>query len=230
MMLEYDYPEYGEHAEEHDLYKTRVFQFEHRMKAQPENPENLKLAESILYHGYRDHILVFDKKFIEYVKKNKTPSSSRKRMGKYHWTPEESQIWTPNILTGKKSIDKQHQELIKWTEIVRDAKNLERSELMAIINFLQSYLMEHCTDEELFLGAIRYPEIERHSSRHSECRRRWVEIKRRFNKSPLERLRSDVGELLNSYINHIKTEDMKYRNFFLTHREGLLLDDQFFFL
>jgi len=37
-MLEHDYPEYGEHAEEHDLYKTRVSQFEYRMKAQPENP------------------------------------------------------------------------------------------------------------------------------------------------------------------------------------------------
>jgi len=220
-MLEYNYPEYGEHAEQHDLCKTRVFQFEYRMKTQPKNPENLKLAQSLLGHWVRDHILGFDKKFIEYVKENKNLSSSSKHTDKYHWTPEKSQIWTPDLSTGQESIDKQHQELIKWTEIVREAKDWERSDLMGIIISLQRFVMDHFTDEELFLNEIRYPELERHSSRHSEFRRRLVEIKRRSEKSPLERLRSEIGALLNSYVDHMKTEDMKYRNFILTHREGL---------
>ena len=54
-MLAHDYPEYPEQAEQHDEYKKRIFKFKEHISKYPENPNNIQLAKSILFHWYKDH-------------------------------------------------------------------------------------------------------------------------------------------------------------------------------
>ncbi len=116
------------------------------------------------------------------------------------------------LKTGNAIIDKEHQELIQAVNKLLEACNERkgRSSMDETIKFLNNYVQQHFSHEELLQEQSGYPGIAAHKLFHENYKKTLEEITSRIADSG-----STITELVNLnkhirvLISHITTEDKK---------------------
>lgn len=128
--------------------------------------------------------------------------------------------WSEEYRLGIGKIDQQH---IRLFEIVAQIANLDaitstKEELKAILVELSRYMNEHFNDEEVYMHRIGFPEYEHHRNLHREI----IEfVNTSVTNSPtLAMIRTKLKFIIKkALIDHIVTEDMKYKLYAATLNE-----------
>lgn len=208
-MLACAYPRLKEHVEQHDICKKRIFQFKKFVETETDKNKVLNVALSMIGLWVKDHILQHDLDYIHYAKeKVKTKKSINVD---YHWSPRTSELWESDFAVGVKTIDEQHQKIVKWTEYLLTREMISPMEFQKIFDFIQGFIYTHFTDEELFLIDIDYPGLQEHTDLHCEVRNQFTQVQSQFDSGKNERdIVPTVIQLFKSYVCHIKQHDMQY--------------------
>jgi hemerythrin len=125
--------------------------------------------------------------------------------------------WTSKLETGIEKIDEQHKELFNRIDRLELAiyKGQAAAELSALLEYLESYIIEHFeTEEQLMLDHV-YPNFAPHSREHTEFRNIFTEILDSCkNKGADSYLAIDVSKKMRKWWeNHILKTDMAYKPF-----------------
>ena len=89
-MLSFNYPHFAKHAEEHDVCKSRIFQFKNFIATERDKDKILNVALSMIGLWVKDHILNHDIQYIQYGKEQK---KTKKIVNiDYRWSPSQSKI------------------------------------------------------------------------------------------------------------------------------------------
>lgn len=80
--------------------------------------------------------------------------------------------WNKSLETGIELIDNQHQELFKCIDKLELAmyKGRAISELSSLLEYLESYVIEHFAAEEKLMLQINYPDYAAHVKEHNDFR------------------------------------------------------------
>jgi len=78
--------------------------------------------------------------------------------------------WTPALSVGVDTIDEQHRELIdRIHALVKSIRESQcRNTIAGMIEFLQEYVIYHFREEQEYMQAKGYPELEAHIRQHEE--------------------------------------------------------------
>ena len=212
-MLTGNYPGSALHAGEHDLCKARIFQFKRFIETERDRAKIVDVAYSMLGLWVRDHILDHDIQFIQYLKEMKKGEVAINV--DYQWSTEESNLWSPDFLIGVEGIDEQHQNIVKWTEYVREVESLSDEEIRDLLDFIHRFIVTHFTDEELLMIDIQFPDFQMHTELHCAVRAEFFEIKKWLAAEvDLRSMQVIVLELLEAYIEHIRKYDTQFKQYF----------------
>jgi len=76
--------------------------------------------------------------------------------------------WTPDLAVGIDEIDRQHQQLFQTCDDLLEAmrQGKGRSEVGAVLGFLERYVIEHFATEERAMLAADYPRFRDHKAEH----------------------------------------------------------------
>lgn len=130
-------------------------------------------------------------------------------------------IWTNDLSVGEKGIDEEHQGLFALVNELESA-DMSHDYINSILDRLKRYTIEHFTREEAFMKKMGYPELDAHVEQH-DAFKEWLETIRatyaRFPQSPFI-----IGDSVNGYLqrwlrDHIRNEDMKYRDFVVAQKQ-----------
>ncbi len=127
--------------------------------------------------------------------------------------------WREHDFTlGIELLDAQHMWLIALVfhleTLIRDARNRDNKQVEGVFHEALRYARTHFAAEEMVLAEYRFPEVENHAAQHHT----FQENIRNLLLSPENETGEHAGELnkflQNWLIQHIKKEDMAYRDFF----------------
>ncbi|MFC1236555.1 bacteriohemerythrin [Vibrio sp. F74] len=129
--------------------------------------------------------------------------------------------WTKDLSVGDEAIDDDHKGLFKLIDELSTA-NMSHSYINSILDRLKHYTEEHFSKEEVYMKQVNFPGLDEHLAQHRAFEE-WLKTIRsmyaRFPQSPFI-----VGDSVNSYLQrwlkeHILEEDMKYRDFIVSHKK-----------
>lgn len=128
--------------------------------------------------------------------------------------------WSEEYRLGIAAIDEQHQYLFDIVGRIAalDSLTSTKEELRAILGELSRYMREHFSDEEAYMKRIGFPEFEHHRKLHTEI----IEfVNTSVTNSPtLAMIRTKLKFIIKkALIDHIVTEDMKYKLYASTLKE-----------
>ena len=124
--------------------------------------------------------------------------------------------WKSEYSVGVSSLDQQHKSLL---EMVNNLHSSQRhgpgaGNLQEAINFLQEYSRQHFCDEEKYMAAGGFPDLERHKKLHADYTRKAGEILRRLEGGAEQETFFECMKFLKGWwMSHIKIEDKKYKPF-----------------
>ena len=125
--------------------------------------------------------------------------------------------WNNTLETGIKEIDNQHREIFNRIDALEIAifNGRGKTELVKIIEFIESYVKEHFDAEEKLLMDNHYPDFTKHYEQHNKFRSLFKELFIDFSrKGPDQYLAMDVDKILRKWWNdHILKMDMDYLPF-----------------
>lgn len=76
-------------------------------------------------------------------------------------------IWRPDLATGIRAIDRQHEELLANVHALREAaRNGDVGQGEAVLDYLERYAAEHFAAEERAMWEAGYPGLDAHWSLH----------------------------------------------------------------
>ena len=80
--------------------------------------------------------------------------------------------FTSNLVSGNKTIDEQHKELISKINDLLDAVETSQGQAtaMRMLNFLNDYVVYHFEAEENLQKAVGYPGLEDHQKQHESLK------------------------------------------------------------
>ena len=120
--------------------------------------------------------------------------------------------WTADLATGNILIDNQHKELIRAINSLLDACSLGkgRAEIDSTLNFLQSYVNRHFSDEENLQMKSRYPDITNHKRYHAGFKKSIQDIVAEYQQGGASiAIVAKVNSFAAGLISHIRREDVK---------------------
>jgi hemerythrin len=120
-------------------------------------------------------------------------------------------IWTPALETGHPTVDAQHKKLFEMVnDLHRGIVKDQGKEIMGpILNRLAAYTIEHFGTEEDLMRSTKYPNLERHKSKHVGLTSQVRELVSKYNEGELT-LPSTLSKFLTDWlITHIRQEDME---------------------
>ena len=118
--------------------------------------------------------------------------------------------WTAELSTGIPVIDKQHQRIIDYINLLVDAQaHNSREEVAEVLNQTIDYTLSHFAFEESLMEEAGYPFLNAHKKVHQLFTKRVADYQQRFL------VGEDIGEELLTtlrawLINHIKNDDRDY--------------------
>ncbi len=119
--------------------------------------------------------------------------------------------WTDKLSTGSAKIDEQHKELFVHINNLLAALSDGRSkqQLPELITFLEDYVIRHFNEEDRFMVAVSYPEMEGHLAQHKLFLRRMNDLKQMIESdSDSDRQAKAASDLLVKWFtNHIMILD-----------------------
>jgi hemerythrin len=118
--------------------------------------------------------------------------------------------WTPDLSVGIGVIDRQHQRIVDYINMLHDARLRQDSEAVAaVLNGLVDYTLTHFSFEEALLAEAQYRFATPHKKVHELFIRRIGDYQQRFARG--EDLSAQIQAMLAEWlIKHIKHEDMDY--------------------
>ncbi len=120
---------------------------------------------------------------------------------------------TPDLLTGNKTIDSQHKELIDALNGLMTACSLGkgRDELAKCIQFLAEYTEYHFSQEEKLQLQSTYPDYQNHKKLHAEFKTKIQTLGNKLHaEGPTIILVGELNMALGQWLlQHIKREDKK---------------------
>ncbi len=130
--------------------------------------------------------------------------------------------WSPALSVGHPEIDKEHQQLFALVDRI-DRADLSESLLSEAIGQLEHYTKTHFAREEALMMRAGYPHLEAHMAKHALFVEWLSAIKHAYQRSaesPFE-----IGETVNRFlgewlVDHVQTEDMRYRDYIAAGRPG----------
>ncbi len=121
--------------------------------------------------------------------------------------------WTDDLSVGVELIDSEHKSLINAINDLFDAcsKGLGRKKISDTLNFLQSYVNTHFSDEENLQIKCGYPEYTSHKKLHTEFIARVAEYSKQLEtEGPNIALVANFNSFVSNWlIYHISREDKK---------------------
>lgn len=128
--------------------------------------------------------------------------------------------WSDDLSTGMSEVDSQHKELFTRINDLFDACNQGKgkSEVAGVMEFLESYVVEHFNTEEKYMQKYNYAGYSVHLTNHRECIENLSVLKKDFEK---EGATVDIVLRMNHllvewFINHICRVDMTMGAFLKT--------------
>jgi hemerythrin len=122
--------------------------------------------------------------------------------------------WDPALSTGIDLVDFQHMKLVEKVEELLDAceHHAEEERINSMLNFLESYVVQHFGDEEKLQKESNYPKYESHKHMHEYFVADFLELKDKIDE---EGISEDVMNTLNSFllqwvIAHVSGADMEF--------------------
>ena len=124
--------------------------------------------------------------------------------------------WNDNLSVGVKSIDLQHQELIRMINDLHDAMKTGKAKnvLGEIIGGLLIYTKTHFSTEERLLQQHDYTQLPQHKIEHEKFVREISDFKKDFDEGRLGLSIKIITFLKDWLLNHIKGTDQQYAAFF----------------
>ncbi len=133
-------------------------------------------------------------------------------LGKFMSSVQSLVTWSSDFSLNMPEIDAQHQSLIDlinqvWRATIDNKPN--QSEIIRIIELLETYTVTHFTAEEIFMREIRYANFDEHKKAHESFVARIGREK--LNVINGNRLNLDIVHYLKDWlINHILVADRDY--------------------
>ncbi len=123
--------------------------------------------------------------------------------------------WRDSFETGIKSMDEQHQELIKLINTMfRILRKTEEANTMdQILQDMSEYATKHLKDEEQLLQENNYPDYESHAQLHASYIEKIDHLVSIYNKDDEQAAKQIYAFLREWWLNHIMEEDKKYGSF-----------------
>lgn len=121
--------------------------------------------------------------------------------------------WNSRLETGIKEIDEYHKGLFEQIDRLEIAiyKGSAAGELKSIIEYLNSYVVEHLEMEEKLLRDSNYHDYEKHFIQHEEFRSLCADLIKRYKKSADNYFALDVDKQMRKWWeDHILKMDMAY--------------------
>ncbi len=132
-------------------------------------------------------------------------------------------IWTKRLYMGIEIIDKQHKELFDTINVLRLAVKESRGteHVAPTIEFLKVFIDNHFPTEEEYMDNYKYPELALHKVQHDEFRDNVGRFEKMLSdKGPDDGLMFSLNNMLYEWwVNHIKSTDMKFRDFVCAERD-----------
>ena len=127
-----------------------------------------------------------------------------------------------NLITGNKTIDSQHQELIDRIRQFVAACESSDSKIKAIkmLDYLDEYTNFHFQEEEQLQREVSYPELARHQEKHEEFKKSIRELYDFLNENegPNEQFTEQVKvNVVDWLFHHIKTFDRSVAEYIHLH-------------
>jgi len=126
--------------------------------------------------------------------------------------------WDSSLETGIAFIDSQHRELVEAIEKFYDAcKNNHESEIInSTLNFLESYVAKHFTDEEAFQKANNYPKSDLHKELHRYFIQDISELEEQIDKEGISPdVIHEISQFLMEWLcSHISSADMEFAAYY----------------
>lgn len=120
--------------------------------------------------------------------------------------------WTPDLAVGHARIDAQHQELIRRFNTLLEACRCGQGKcrVAELLEFLDTYVVDHFAAEELLMLRYLYPDREEHLAQHRYFRAKLKDLKQSLHN---EGARASVvvstnKALLDWILRHIKQVDV----------------------
>lgn len=127
--------------------------------------------------------------------------------------------WKDSIKIGVREIDRQHMELCGMLDDFYDAsvQGKGTQEVVRLLEFLESYTIQHFADEEKLQLAIGYPNYQKHVEQHNEMRQRVSDMKKEISTwgATIPMVKA-VNEAITAWlIRHIMGFDMDIKKYIL---------------
>lgn len=123
--------------------------------------------------------------------------------------------WTTSLSLGIKSLDEQHQELLRIANLLLFAIEKDQSEdaIVELLTRLREYTVFHFTAEEEFMAEIGYPGRGEHTQRHADLKQKVKNFQQsRFHREEVTLL--EIRHLLSDWLlNHILDYDLRIAKF-----------------
>lgn len=127
----------------------------------------------------------------------------------------EPYIWREELNTNIRELDDQHRHFFDILNELRNAFGsfAERGVLVDTFSELIEYMRVHFQTEEELMEQFHYPDLVRHRELHMHFTQRVTELFRDYLQDRADITRTTLGFLQDWLVNHIMTEDMKYRGY-----------------
>lgn len=128
--------------------------------------------------------------------------------------------WRPEMSVGEPDIDAEHQELFRLLHRLEKA-DVAEAVLSDIITHLEHYARDHFAHEEALMRRVAYPGYDEHVKRHRLFTEWLNAVKMSYERSVESAF--EIGETVNDFlgrwlVEHVQTEDMRYRDHILRNR------------
>lgn len=114
-------------------------------------------------------------------------------------------------------IDSQHKELFKMVNRLIEAAESGggREEIVNLLKFLETYVIEHFSLEEEFMKRYEYPGYERHKGQHNAFIANFLSLKKCYDSWGISKPFMDLVEkwVFNWLKDHILTVDKEFTTF-----------------
>lgn len=123
--------------------------------------------------------------------------------------------WTEEMSVGVPRLDEHHRRLIDLTNLLGAsiAAGDTQQTTGTVLGELIRYVYYHFGEEERLMEAAGYAELDVHRQHHKAMAEHVRGLEERFDRDPGAVVTADLHAFLaNWLINHIRTEDLRYRN------------------
>ena len=122
-------------------------------------------------------------------------------------------VWDEDLDVGVEAMNDQHKHLIDLMEVVyeKNAAGAPREDLLAAVDELGSFVIQHFRDEEAMMAEQNFPGLEAHQQLHANLLKDFTSHTEAFRNSDQRVLPEDFMAFLSLWINtHIMAIDTKY--------------------